>query len=97
VIGKLARRAIEALTLLFALLGFCFVPLGNKTGVEHARAVVKTEAAAEAGRELWGAARRLRERIASELARRATEAPSPSMLRADALDGGAPDASLGWP
>jgi hypothetical protein len=41
--------------LLFAVLGFMFVPLGHRTAFEHARAVLSTSAAVEAGQALYGA------------------------------------------
>lgn len=38
--------------LAFAVLGFVMVPLGKKTGLEHARAILGTPAAEQAFREL---------------------------------------------
>lgn len=99
-VPKLARRAIEALVALFALLGFCYVPLGEKTGAQHLGAILRTEAAAQAGRGLVDAARGVRRRIFAEL-----EAPSPPrppasaspLMKVELADAGAsepPDASL---
>ncbi|MBX3184011.1 MAG: hypothetical protein KIT72_00685 [Polyangiaceae bacterium] len=51
-VGRLGRRAVEALVLLFALLGFSYVPLGEHTGLEHTRAIMSTDAARRAAREL---------------------------------------------
>jgi hypothetical protein len=39
VLKWLAWRLVEATVLAFATLGFCYVPLGERTGYEHARAV----------------------------------------------------------
>ncbi len=50
--GRLGRRAVEALVLLFAVLGFSYVPLGEHTGLEHTRAIMGTDAAQRAAREL---------------------------------------------
>lgn len=47
-IGNLGRRAVEAVVGLFAVLGFAFVPLGSKTGLEHALALAATPSAREA-------------------------------------------------
>ena len=62
-IARLGRRALEAGVGLFALLGFAFVPLGERTALEHAGNVFSTPAAREAGRELIAAGVRLRQRI----------------------------------
>jgi len=63
VIQRLGRRALEALVALFALLGFAFVPLGQRTALEHVKGILSTEAAAEAGRELVQAGLKLRQRL----------------------------------
>lgn len=95
-IPRLARRAIEALVFLFALLGFCFVPLGDKTALEHAKAIARTEAAAEAGRELLEATRRIRRRIFDPGEPPAPQRPTPLVaIEAEGADAGA-DASLPW-
>lgn len=67
VLGSLGRRAVEAVVALFALLGFFFVPLGQHTGFEHAKAVFTTPAAGRAVRELGQALIALRARLASGL------------------------------
>lgn len=66
-IGKLGRRAAESLVLLFAVLGFVFVPLGSRTGLDHARAVLGTREARTAGAELWAAVAGLRARVLGAL------------------------------
>lgn len=61
-VGSLGRRSVEAVVLLFAVLGFTYVPLGEHTGLEHAKAIFGTHAASQAGGELWETVTRLRER-----------------------------------
>lgn len=77
----LSRRVVEGVVVLFALLGFVFVPLGKKTGFEHAVAVARTNAAAEAVRELWLGGERLRRKLIGALNERLRDrarAPVPS-------------------
>ncbi len=62
-VTRLGRRVIEAALVLFAALGFCFVPLGKKTGLDHARAMLSTAAAKEAGAGIADAFVRLRQRV----------------------------------
>lgn len=99
-LSKLARRGIEALVALFALLGFCFVPLGEKTALQHLGAIARTAPAAELGRELVEATRRIRRRLFEEVDRNAEPAAPPAkqppLIAAEPLDAGAPDASLSW-
>jgi len=52
---------------LFAVLGFCYVPLGGHTGLEHAKAVFSTPAAKRAGAELIGALIRVRTRLGNQV------------------------------
>jgi hypothetical protein len=75
VIQRLGRRALEALVALFALLGFAFVPLGQRTALEHAKSILSTQAAAEAGRELLQAGVKLRQRLL-EVAQRPKAVPN---------------------
>ena len=67
---------MEGVVSLFALLGFLYVPLGQHTGFEHARAVLSTPAASAAIDDLTAAALRLRLR-AVELVTGHTEIPAP--------------------
>ena len=62
----LGRRGFEAAISLFAVLGFCYVPLGSHTGLEHAKAVLSTPAAKRAGSELVDAIARLRGKLTSD-------------------------------
>ena len=68
VFGIAGRRIAEALVALFALLGFVFVPLGQKTAFQHAVAVFSTPAAAIAFHELTGAVLRLKDRVSEAIA-----------------------------
>jgi len=77
VFGIAGRRVAEALVALFALLGFVFVPLGQKTAFQHAVAVFSTPAAAIAFHELTGAVLRLKDRVSEAIA----PAPTPEADR----------------
>ena len=68
VFGIAGRRIAEAVVALFALLGFVFVPLGQKTAFQHAVAVFSTPAAAIAFHELTGAVLRLKDRMSEAIA-----------------------------
>ena len=65
-LGNFARRVIELAVLFFAAYAFVFVPLGNKTGLDHCRAILHTRAAREASRDVGKAADRLRDRLFSD-------------------------------
>jgi len=67
VLGVLGRRGVEAGISLFAVLGFCYVPLGGHTGLEHAKAVLSTPAAKRAGSELLDAMLRVRAKLTGEV------------------------------
>ncbi len=73
-IGKLGRRAIDLLVVLFALLGFAFVPLGKRTALQHCVAIFSTGPARDAGLELVQATERLKRRLLGGL--RADTVPS---------------------
>ncbi len=64
----LGRRGLEAAISGFALLGFCYVPLGGHTGLEHAKAIFGTPAAKRAGVELLEAFAKVRARLSGEAA-----------------------------
>ena len=57
------RRAVDLVVCFLALYAFAFVPLGERTGLEHLKAVLRTPAAKTAGHELVEAADRLRQRL----------------------------------
>lgn len=47
-LSRITRRALEGVVVAFAALGFFVVPLGERTGFQHARAIVETRAARDA-------------------------------------------------
>jgi hypothetical protein len=67
---------MEAGISLFAVLGFCYVPLGSHTGLEHAKAIFGTPAAKRAGVELVEAFVRMRGKLSSEVQGLVAGAPS---------------------
>jgi len=83
VITRIGRRVLELSVGVFALLGFAFVPLGQKTGLEHAKAIFSTEPAKEARRELMEAGERLRDKVLEP-------APEPKAATTDAGADAAP-------
>ena len=74
----LARRGLEGGISLFAILGFCYVPLGSHTGLEHAKAIFATPAAKRAGLELASAIARVRGKLTGEVAQMAAPGASPT-------------------
>jgi len=66
VIGSFGRRVIDLAVLFLAAYAFAFVPLGSRTALEHCRAILRTRAAREAGRDVVSAADRLRRRVLSD-------------------------------
>jgi hypothetical protein len=71
---------LEAGISLFAVLGFCYVPLGSHTGLEHAKAIFGTPAAKRAGVELVAAFARVRGKLTGEVQELATGATSASPI-----------------
>ena len=63
---------------LFAVLGFCYVPLGAHTGLEHAKAILGTPAAKRAGVELLDAFARVRGKLMGGGQEMATGAATPT-------------------
>jgi hypothetical protein len=68
VFGTLGRRALESVVGLFALLGFAFVPLGSKTGLEHTIAVCATPSVRDAAAGLMAAIDKAKTRLLDALA-----------------------------
>lgn len=58
-LGKAGRRFVDVTVLLFAAYAFAFVPLGRRTALEHARAILASPEAEDAGDELRQAGGRL--------------------------------------
>jgi hypothetical protein len=110
---KIARRAADFSIGFFALLGFVWVPLGERTAWEHLRAVLASEAAVEARREAVEAGRRLYgamigEAVAgpssTEVAPPAPQRPNPDSPRPEppelarcGIADAGADVSLPWP
>ena len=69
---------MEAGISLFAVLGFCYVPLGQHTGLEHAKAIFATPAAKRAGSELIDAFLRMRGKLMGEAEEMATGGATPT-------------------
>jgi hypothetical protein len=67
---------MEAGISLFAVLGFCYVPLGSHTGLEHAKAIFGTPAAKRAGVELVEAFVRVRSKLTDQVQELASGAAS---------------------
>ncbi len=67
VMSRLGHRAVELVVGGFALLGFVYVPLGERTGLEHVARILRTPAAMELGRSLLGTADRARARLLGEV------------------------------
>jgi hypothetical protein len=78
---NLGRRLVESVVGLFAVLGFVYVPLGQHTGFEHARAVLSTPAAAAAIDDLTTTALGLRQRVIDFISGRLS-APTGNMAEA---------------
>lgn len=74
----LGRRGFEAGISLFAILGFCYVPLGSHTGLEHAKAIFGTPAAKRAGLELVEAFARVRGKLTGEAEEMVTGPATPT-------------------
>jgi hypothetical protein len=60
VFGTLGRRAAESVVVVFAVLGFCAVPLGSKTALGHVIALTRTVPARDAASGLISALNRAR-------------------------------------
>lgn len=71
----LARRLLKATILGFAALGFCYVPLAGRTAYERVRSLATSPATQQHLRDALDAARRLRDRLQSELEAKAQADP----------------------
>jgi hypothetical protein len=106
VLNRIGRRGLELLIALFALLGFFYVPLGKKTGFEHAKAIFSTRPAQEAGREIVQAGDRIKTKMIDEVRRAPdSDAGAPAEAKPEALSRATrasatfddtPDASLSY-
>jgi hypothetical protein len=75
VLKRLAWRLFDLATLGFATLGFYYVPLGERTGYEHAHAIVTSPEAQQFAVGVVEAARDLRTKVRSRLLESAGLAP----------------------
>jgi hypothetical protein len=87
VLSLLGRRGLEAGISVFAVLGFCYVPLGQHTGFEHAKAIFSTPAAKRAGGELIEAFTRVKSKLTGEAAPFASSEAAPSSVPASPRHG----------
>jgi hypothetical protein len=98
VIGRFGRWVIDLCVLCFAGYAFAFVPLGERTGLEHTRAILRSEPARQAADEVIEAGERLRHRLFDDDPLRVRGTPNvleiaPAQSKLRAADAGA-DASL---
>jgi hypothetical protein len=78
VLTTLVRRVFRLLVFFFAAYAFVFVPLGEKTALEHVIAIFRTRQAQEAGAELKTGAERLVKRLREQARPEDEEPPEPS-------------------
>lgn len=91
---QLTRRAVGLAVGIFAALGFLAVPLGQRTGFQHARAIFTSHEALDFAREMRRASDDLKRRILGEVSREPKREPAkPPMSLTEARDAGV-DASL---
>ena len=83
-LSHLGRRLVESVVGLFAILGFIYVPLGRHTGLEHAKAVLSTPAAAAAFDDLSRSALGLRTRALDFITGQLSPAALPTAATPDA-------------
>jgi hypothetical protein len=92
------RWSINLVVLAFAAYAFCVVPLGERTGLEHARAILASDAAKDAKAEVVEAARKLDAQVRGNDADAGSATPSqdapPSTDDAKSYDGPVPGAPL---
>jgi hypothetical protein len=93
VLTQLTRRVFGLGVSIFATLGFLAVPLGDKTGFQHAKSIAMSSEAQRFRRELWQAAMALKQRLLTEARvseRDANSERAPELLRRSPL----PEAGL---
>jgi hypothetical protein len=67
VVGDLIKRFFNGMVFFLAILTFFLVPIGKKTGAQHAAAIFSTKPAHEAAESFAEAARRLTVIVADEI------------------------------
>lgn len=75
---RFGRRAVSYATSFFALLGFVAVPLGDKTGYEHVKAVLATEEGKRATSALGDLYESTKQRLFGKVTEQVTEEMGPS-------------------
>jgi hypothetical protein len=90
VFGTFGRRAGETVVVLFALLGYGFVPLGSKTAFEHTLALLRAAPAREAAAGFLSALERGRALVVRALVPPAPEAAALPLPSGAAVVPGAP-------
>lgn len=65
-LGNFGRKVIDVAVLFLAVYAFAFVPLGKRTGLQHLTAILHTDAARSAGRDVLSAADKLKKRLLGE-------------------------------
>lgn len=72
------RWTVNLVVLAFAAYAFCVVPLGSRTGLEHARAILASDAAKDAQADVVEAARKLDEKVRGDASpAKAYDGPQP--------------------
>lgn len=81
----IVRRIFKALVFFFAAYAFVFMPLGEKTPLEHVLAIVRTPQAKKAGSELKTGAERLVKKLKEKAngEEEAVDEPRPPRRRAN--------------
>ena len=79
----MVKRVFQMVVLFFAIYAFVFVPLGQKTALEHVRAIAGTPAAHQAASELQGGVKRLVHELRDQ-AQRSTEATDEAIAGSEA-------------
>lgn len=80
-LAQLTRRIVAFVVSVFAMLGFLAVPLGEKTGFQHVRAIVSSEEAGHFGRALRNAVAELGSQLRGELDSRPASQPPERQAR----------------
>jgi hypothetical protein len=91
VFTTIVRRIFKTLVFFFAAYAFVFMPLGEKTALEHILAIVRTPQAQRAGSELKTGAERLVKKLKEKAdgAEAVEEEPRAPRRRADRAEPGA--------
>jgi hypothetical protein len=94
VFTTIVRRIFKTLVFFFAAYAFVFMPLGEKTALEHILAIVRTPQAQRAGSELKTGAERLVKKLKEKAdgADEAGDEPRVPRRRADRADRAEPGA-----